>query len=92
VRPSGNVLDHGDELVDGVSLPASELDQLAHFLYDGAAFGCPGDRDSATAPKLWWCARGGAGRRAQAASPEEYREKERLKAERRRERQTGGGL
>ena len=54
VRGSGlsTVFDHLDELVDGVSLRASELDQLAHFLHDGAAFGCPGDRDSAAAPKL----------------------------------------
>ena len=50
--PSGDVLDHLDELVDGVSLPASELDQLPHFLHDGAALGCPGHGDSATAAKL----------------------------------------
>ena len=46
------VLDHLDEFVDGVSLPASELDQLSNLLHDGAAFGCPGHGDSATAPKL----------------------------------------
>ena len=49
---SGDVFDHLDELVDGVSLPASELDQLSHLLHDRAALGCPGNRDSATAPKL----------------------------------------
>ena len=50
--PSGNVLDHLDELVDGVSLRAGELDQLSHLLHDGAALGCPGHRDPATATKL----------------------------------------
>ena len=34
------------------TLRASELDQLRRFLDDGAAFGCPGNGDSATAPKL----------------------------------------
>jgi hypothetical protein len=51
-RRLGNVLDHLDEFVDGVSLTASELDQLAHFLHDGAALGCPGHGDSAPAAKL----------------------------------------
>ena len=49
---SGDVFDHLDELVDGVSLSASELDKLSHFLDDGAALGCPGNRDSPTAAKL----------------------------------------
>ena len=49
---SGDVFDHLDELVDGVSLPASELDQLPHLLDDGAALGCPGHGDSASASKL----------------------------------------
>src|SRR5262245_48546672 len=51
-RGSGDVLDHLDELVDGVSLSASELDEFSDFLDDGAAFGCPGDGDSAAAAKL----------------------------------------
>jgi hypothetical protein len=51
-RPSGDVLDHLDDLVDGVSLPAGELDQLTHFLHDRPALGCPGHRDAAAAPKL----------------------------------------
>jgi len=50
--PSGNVLDHGDEFVDGVSLRAGEVDQLPHLLHDGTAFGCPGHGDTAAAPKL----------------------------------------
>ena len=49
---AGNLLDHLDELVDGVSLCAGELDQLPHLLHDRSALGGPGDRDSATAPKL----------------------------------------
>ena len=49
---SSDVFDHLDELVDGVSLPASELDQLPHLLDDGAALGCPGHGDSASASKL----------------------------------------
>ena len=44
-----DVFDHLDELVDGISLSASELDELSHFLDDGAALGCPGNRDSASA-------------------------------------------
>ena len=52
VRPSGDVLDHLDELVGGISLPAGELDQLANFLHDGAALGRPGHRNAAAAPKL----------------------------------------
>ena len=31
---------------------ASELDKLSDLLHDRAALGCPGNRDSATAPKL----------------------------------------
>jgi hypothetical protein len=50
--PSGNVLDHRDELVDGVSLRASELDQLPHFLHDRAALGCSGNRNPAAAAKF----------------------------------------
>lgn len=48
----GDVLDHLDEFVDGVSLAAGELDEFADLLHDGAAFGCPGDRDSAAAAEL----------------------------------------
>jgi hypothetical protein len=47
-----DVLDHLDELVRRVSLPASELDQLTNFLHDRAALGRPGNRDAAAAPKL----------------------------------------
>jgi hypothetical protein len=46
------VLDHRDELVGGVSLPAGELDQFAHLLDDGAALGCSGNGDSAPAAKF----------------------------------------
>jgi hypothetical protein len=58
VSSSGDVLDHLDEFVDGVSLSASELDQLPDLLDDGAAFGCSGDGDSASAsssssPSSW---------------------------------------
>ena len=49
---SGDVLDHVDELVDGVSLPASESDQLPNPLHDRSALGCPGHGDPATAPEL----------------------------------------
>ena len=49
---SGDVFDHLDEFVDGVSLAAGELDELTDFLDDGAAFGCPGDGDSASAAKF----------------------------------------
>jgi hypothetical protein len=49
---SGDVFDHLDELVDGVSLSTRELDQFPHSLDDGAAFGCSGDCDSAPAAKL----------------------------------------
>ncbi len=52
INPLGDVFDHLDELVDGVSLSAGELDQLPHLLHDGAALGCPGHRDSAPASKL----------------------------------------
>ena len=51
-RRSGDVVDHLDELVGGVSLSAGELDELVNFLHDGAAFGCPGDGDAAAAAKL----------------------------------------
>ena len=47
-----DVFDHLDEFVDGVSLCASELNELANLLHDGAALGCPGNRDSPTAAKL----------------------------------------
>jgi hypothetical protein len=50
--PSANVLDHLDELVDGVALPASELDQLPHLLHDRSTLGSSRNRDSATRPKL----------------------------------------
>ena len=50
--PSGDVFDHLDEFVNGISLSASELDQLANLLHDSAALGCPGNRDSASASKL----------------------------------------
>ena len=50
--PSGNVLDHGDELVDRIALGAGEVDQFSYFLDDGAALGCPGYGDSAPAAKL----------------------------------------
>lgn len=49
-RPSGDVLDHLDELVDGIALPASELDELANPLHHSATLGRPGNRNSATAP------------------------------------------
>jgi hypothetical protein len=52
VRPSGDVLDHLDELVGGISLPAGELDQLMNFLRDSAALGRPGNRNAAAASKL----------------------------------------
>ena len=47
-----DVVDHLDELVGGVSLSAGELDQLANFLYDGAALGRSGHGGSAAAAKL----------------------------------------
>jgi hypothetical protein len=53
VRPySGDVLDHLDELVDGISLPLSELDQLPNPLHDSAALGGPGHGGPATASKF----------------------------------------
>jgi len=36
---SGDVLDHRHELLDGISLAASELDQLPSLLHDRAALG-----------------------------------------------------
>ena len=51
-RPSADVFDHLDELVDGISLPASKLDQLPNLLYDRSALGRSGHGYSATAPEL----------------------------------------
>jgi hypothetical protein len=51
-RPSGDVVDHLDELVGGVSLSAGELDQLVNLLHDGAAFGRAGHGDAAAAAKF----------------------------------------
>jgi hypothetical protein len=48
----GDVLDHLEELVYRVPLPANELDQLANLLHDDAALGRPGNRNAATAAKL----------------------------------------
>ena len=50
--PLADVLDHLDELIDGVPLPAGELDELPSLLHDRSALGRPGNRNSATAPKL----------------------------------------
>jgi hypothetical protein len=44
--------DHLDELVDGISLAASELDELPNFLHDGSALGRPGHDRAATASKF----------------------------------------
>ena len=54
VRGSGSstVFEDRNEFVNGVALPARKLDQLPHLLYDGAAFGCPGNGDSTAAAKL----------------------------------------
>jgi hypothetical protein len=51
-QPSADVLNHLDELVVGVTLSASELDQLTNLLHDGATLGRPGHRNAATATKL----------------------------------------
>jgi hypothetical protein len=50
--PSADLLDHLDELVDGISLPASELHELPNPLHDSSALGRPGHGGSATASKL----------------------------------------
>ncbi len=49
---SAHALDHLDELVHGISLPASELDQLPDPLHDGSALGRPGHRDPAPTSKF----------------------------------------
>jgi len=43
------VLDDLDELVEAVALTAGEGDELLCLLDDGAAFGCAGDGDAASA-------------------------------------------
>ena len=50
--PSGDVLDHLDELIDGIALPAGELHQLSNLLHDRSPLGRPGHSDAATASKL----------------------------------------
>ena len=49
---SADVLDHLDELVDGISLPASELDELTNLLHDRSALGRSSHGNPATASKL----------------------------------------
>jgi len=51
-RALGHVLDHLNELIGGISLPASELDQLPHLLHDGSPLGCPGHGGPSTTSKL----------------------------------------
>jgi len=55
---SADLLDHLDELVDGISLPASELHQLPNLLHDSAALGRPGHGRTTTASKFEQCMAG----------------------------------
>jgi hypothetical protein len=49
---SADLLDDLDQLIQLVTLPACEGNELLRALDDGAAFGGPGNRDSAPAPEL----------------------------------------
>jgi hypothetical protein len=49
---SADVLDDLDQLVEAVALPAGEVDEFFGSLDDGAAFGCSGDMDAASASEL----------------------------------------
>ena len=49
---SADVFDDLNELVEAVAVVAGEIDELSGSLDDGAAFGCPCDRDAAAAPEL----------------------------------------
>ena len=51
-RYSADLLDHLDEFVHGISLSASELDQLPNLLHDRSALGRPGHGGPATAAKF----------------------------------------
>jgi Tol biopolymer transport system component len=49
---SADVFDDLDQLVEAIALLAGEVDELFCSLDDGAAFGCPGDRDAPSASEL----------------------------------------